>query len=250
MIDYTSKLTKAALGASSKGKVDAGLREYMLSVYNYMAMALVVTGVTAFMTSTVDPIARLMFNFSEFGHVTGYTGFGFLVMISPIGIAWYFFSGALKMDVQRSKLMLWVYSALTGMSLSIITFTYTGESIARTFFICASLFGAMSIYGYSTKRDLTSMGSFLVMGMIGLLIASLVNMFMHSSAMYFATSVLGVLIFTGLIAWDAQRLKSMYFMVGGGEMGKRMAVVGAFSSYLNFINLFLYLLRFFGDRRS
>lgn len=250
MIDYTTKLTKSALGARSKGKVDAGLREYMLSVYNYMAMALVVTGISAFLTSTIDPIARLMFNFSEFGHPTGTTMLGMLVMLSPIGIAWYFFSGAMKMDIKHSKLMLWIYASLTGMSLSVITFTYTEASIARTFFICASLFGAMSIYGYSTKRDLTSMGSFLVMGMIGLLIASVVNMFMNSSAMYFATSVLGVLIFTGLIAWDAQRLKSMYFMVGGGEMGKKMAVVGAFSSYLNFINLFLYLLRFFGDRRN
>lgn len=250
MIDYTSKMKKASTYDSSTAKVNAGLREYMLSVYNYMAMALAVTGISAFITMNVDPVARLMFNFSEYGHITGTTLFGMLIMISPIGIAWYFFSGAAKMDVERSRLMLWVYAGLTGMSLSSLGFIYTGTSIARTFFICASMFGAMSIYGYTTKRDLTSMRSFLTMGVIGLLLASLLNMFMGSPAIYFATSILGTIIFTGLIAWDAQRIKSMYFMVGGGEMGRKMAVVGAFSLYLDFINLFLYLIRFFGVRRD
>ena len=248
MMDYTVKTHKSSARANTK--VDAGLRAYMLSVYNYMAMALVVTGISAFLTMNVDPIARLMFNFSEYGHVTGTTGFGMLIMLSPIGIAWYFFSGAAKMDVSRSKMILWIYAALTGMSLASLGFIYTGTSIARTFFITASVFGAMSLYGYTTKRDLTSIGSFLVMGMIGVLLASIVNMFMNSPAIYFATSILGTLIFTGLIAWDAQRIKGMYFTVGGGEMGRRMAVVGAFSLYLNFINLFLFLLRFLGVRRD
>ena len=248
MIDYTAKIRSG--GDKSTAKVNAGLREYMLSVYNYMAMALVVTGVSAFLTMNTDPIARLMFNFSEYGHVTGTTGLGMLITLSPIGIAWYFFSGAAKMDVNRSKMILWIYAALTGMSLASLGFIYTGASIARTFFITASVFGAMSIYGYATKRDLTSMGSFLVMGMIGVLLASIVNMFMNSPAIYFATSILGTLIFTGLTAWDAQRIKGVYFMVGGGEMGKRMAVVGAFSLYLNFINLFLFLLRFLGVKRD
>ena len=215
-----------------------------------MATALVMTGVSAYLTMNVDFLARIMFTFSEYGHVTGTTGFGMLIMLSPIGIAWYFFSGAAKMDVERSKLMLWIYAGLTGMSLASLGFIYTGTSIARTFFITASVFGAMSLYGYTTKRDLTSMGSFLVMGMIGVLLASLVNMFMHSPAIYFATSILGTLIFTGLIAWDAQKIKSMYFAVGGGEMGRRMAVVGAFSLYLDFINLFLFLIRFLGVRRD
>ncbi len=247
MADYTAKIRSAA---RSTDKVDAGLRAYMLSVYNYMAMALVVTGVSAFLTMNVDFLSRIMFNFSEYGHVTGTTGFGMLIMLSPIGIAWYFFSGAAKMDVERSKLMLWIYAGLTGMSLASLGYIYTGTSIARTFFITASVFGAMSLYGYTTKRDLTSMGSFLVMGMIGVLLASLVNMFMGSPAIYFATSVLGTLIFTGLIAWDAQRIKGMYFMTGGGEMGRRMAVVGAFTLYLDFINLFLFLIRFMGVRRD
>lgn len=250
MMNYTTKTKTSGVYDHSASKVDVGLREYMLSVYNYMAMALVVTGISAFLTVNVDPIARLMFNFSEYGQMTGTTMLGMIVMISPVGIAWYFFSGAAKMDVSRSKMMLWIYAGLTGMSLASLGFVYTGASIARTFFICASMFGAMSIYGYTTKRDLTAMGSFLMMGVIGLLIASIVNMFMNSSAISFATSILGTIIFTGLIAWDAQRIKSMYFMVGGGEMGKRMAVVGAFSLYLDFINLFLYLIRFFGVRRE
>ena len=247
MINYTAKIRTAE---GSRAKVDMGLRAYMLSVYNYMATALVMTGVSAYLTMNVDFLARIMFTFSEYGHVTGTTGFGMLIMLSPIGIAWYFFSGAAKMDVERSKLMLWIYAGLTGMSLASLGFIYTGTTIARTFFITASVFGAMSLYGYTTKRDLTSMGSFLVMGMIGVLLASLVNMFMHSPAIYFATSILGTLIFTGLIAWDAQKIKSMYFAVGGGEMGRRMAVVGAFSLYLDFINLFLFLIRFLGVRRD
>lgn len=246
-MNYTTKIRSATI---SKSSVDAGLRSYMLSVYNHMAMALVVTGVTAFLTMNVDFLARLMFNFSEHGYVAGTTGFGMLVMLSPIGIAWYFFSGAARMDIERAKLMLWIYAALTGMSLSSLGFVYTGTSIARTFFITASVFGAMSLYGYTTKRDLTSMGSFMMMGMIGVLIASLVNMFMHSPAIYFVTSILGTLIFIGLIAWDSQKIKGIYFMTGGGKMAQRMSIVGAFTLYLDFINLFLFLIRFLGVKRD
>jgi FtsH-binding integral membrane protein len=136
------------------------------------------------------------------------------------------------------------------MSLSSLGFIYTGTSIARTFFITSSVFGAMSIYGYSTKRDLTSFGSFMVMGMFGLLIVSVVNMFLNSSAIFFVTSILGVFIFMGIIAWNTQKMKATYYAVGGGEMGQRMAVVSAFSAYLDFINLFLYMIRFFGTRRD
>jgi uncharacterized protein len=246
MIDYTTQMKTSAADRA----VDQGLRQYMLKVYNYMALALGVTGVSAFLTMTVPFLSRLMFNFSEYGHITGTTFIGLVIMFSPIGIAWYFFSNAMNSSVEKSQIMLWVYSALTGMSLASLGFIYTGESIARTFFICSGVFGAMSIYGYTTKRDLTSMGSFMVMGMIGLLVASLVNMFMQSAAIYFATSLLGVIIFTGIIAWNTQRLKSTYFAVGGGEMGQRMAVVSAFSLYLDFLNLFLYLIRFFGVRKD
>ncbi len=246
MTDYTKSMNASA----STKTMDLGLREYMLKVYNYMAAALAITGVAAFVTMSVDPITRMMFNFTPYGQVTGLTGLGWLVTLSPIGIALYFFSNAMRMDVSRARLMLWIYAGLTGMSLATLGFMYTGESLARTFFICASVFGAMSLYGYTTKRDLTSFGSFMTMGMFGLMIVMVVNMFMHSPAIYFATSFLGVAIFMGIIAWNTQKMKMTYYSVGGGEMGQRMAVVSAFSLYLDFINLFLYLLRFFGVRRD
>ena len=246
MIDYT----KTNYSTAQVKGFDAGLREYMLKIYNYMAIALVVTAVTGYATLSIEPLTQLMFNFSPSGQLIGQTGFGWLVMLSPIGIAFYFFSGAGRMDIEKSKMLLWVYAGLTGMALSSIGFLYTGESIGQSFFITAGTFAAMSLYGYTTQRDLTSMGSFLIMGVMGLIIASLANMFFQSSAVHFATSLLGVAIFMGLIAWDTQKLKHMYYSTGGGELGQRMAVMGAFSLYLDFINLFLYMLRFFGNRRD
>lgn len=244
MIDYTKAFSE------SKRGFDAGLREYMLSIYNYMALALVVTAVAAYATLSFEPLTRLMFQFGPAGQFMGSTGFGTLIMFAPLGIVLYFFWGAGKMKLETAKTMLWAYSALTGMSLASLAFVYTGESIARTFFVCSGTFAAMSIYGYTTKRDLTSMGSFLVMGLIGLILASVVNIFMQSSAIYFITSIVGIGIFMGLIAWDTQKLKDIYFRVGGGEQGKKMAVLGAFSLYLDFINLFIYLLRFMGVRKG
>merc|ERR1712046_168949 len=170
---------------------------------------------------------------------------GTIIMVSPILIALTFFWGFANLELQNAKILFWVYSTLTGLSLSSLGFIYTGESIARTFFICASTFGAMSIYGYSTKRDLTSMGSFMVMGLFGLIISSIVNIFLRSSALYFITSLLGIIIFIGLIAWDTQRIKSYYYSAGGGENGEKMAILGSFILYLDFINLFLYMIRFF-----
>lgn len=234
MIDYT----KTFSSATQRG-YDAGLREYMLKIYNYMAAALGVTAVMAFVTLNFEPLTRLMFQ----------SGFGMLIMLAPVGIALYFFSGIGRMTVDTARVLFWVYAALTGMSLSSLGLMYTGESIVRTFFICASVFGAMSLYGYTTQKDLTSFGSFLMMGMFGLLLASLVNLFLKSPAIYFVTSLIGVGIFTGLIAWNTQRLKAMYYNIGGGEMGQKMAIMGAFSLYLDFINLFLYMIRFFGTSK-
>ena len=245
MIDYTKTYSQS----EAKG-FDAGLRQYMLKIYNNMAIALVVTAIAAVATVSVEPIARLMFEFSPSGQLMGSTGIGMLVMLSPIAIAFYFFWGLGTMNTQTAQTLLWVYSALTGMSLASLGFIYTGESIARTFFICSATFAAMGLYGYSTERDLTSMGSFLVMGMIGLVLASLVNIFFQSPAIYFVTSILGVGIFVGLIAWDTQKLKNMYYATGGGEAGQKMAIMGAFTLYLDFINLFIYLLRFFGVRKD
>ncbi|MEY4463587.1 MAG: inner membrane protein YbhL [Pseudomonadota bacterium] len=236
MIDYTKTLT-----ATSKNKTfDEGLRKYMLKVYNYMALALLLTGVAAVTTISVEPLYNLMFQ----------TGFGTIIMFAPLGIALYFFMGFGRMSLQTAQVLFWVYAALTGMSLAYLALVYTGASIARTFFICSSVFGAMSLYGYSTSKDLTSMGSFFAMGLIGLIIASLVNLFLKSSALSFATSLIGIVVFMGLIAWDTQKIKAMYYTAGNDEVGQKLSIMAAFTLYLDFINLFLYLMRFLGNRRD
>lgn len=243
MIDYTKSFVK------DKGSFDEGLRNYMLKIYNFMAIGLLVTGVFAFSTLNFPPLASLMFNIGPNGEFMGTSGFGMLISFAPLGIAIYFFMGLGRMSVNTAQTFFWVYAAVMGMSLSYLGLVYTGQSLARTFFICAAVFGAMSLYGYSTKSDLTSMGSFLIMGLIGLIVVSLVNIFLRSPAIDFATSFIGIAIFMGLTAWDTQKLKTIYYSSGGGEMGQKMAVMGAFTLYLDFINLFLYMLRFFGDRK-
>ncbi len=243
MIDYTKSFVK------DKGGFDEGLRNYMLKIYNFMAMGLVVTGIFAFSTLNFPPLAALMFNIGPNGEFIGTSGLGMLISFAPLGIAIYFFMGLGRMSVNTAQTLFWVYAAVMGMSLSYLGLVYTGQSLARTFFICASVFGAMSIYGYTTKTDLTSMGSFLIMGLIGIIVVSLVNIFLRSPAIDFATSFIGIAIFMGLTAWDTQKLKTIYYNSGGGEMGQKMAVLGAFTLYLDFINLFLYMLRFFGDRK-
>ncbi len=245
MIDYTKAFTRESVTG-----FDVGLREYMVKIYSYMAMALMVTAAAGFATVTFEPLTRLMFDFSPTGHVSGYSGFGYLIIFAPLFLGFYFFGNVARLDVSKSQMLLWIYAGLTGMSLSTLSFVYTGESIVRVFFICSSTFAAMSIYGYSTKRDLTALGSFLIMGVFGLIITSLVNMFIGSGMVYFMTSVLGLAIFIGLVAYDTQKLKSIYYATGGGEMGQRMAVYGAFNLYLDFINLFIYMLRLLGVRRS
>lgn len=244
MIDYT----KAFATKDNKG-FDEGLRNYMLKIYNFMAMALVLTGIMALGTLNFPPLMNLMYNIGPNGEFMGSSVPGIIITFAPLVIAIYFFMGMGRMSVQKAQTLFWVYAGLMGMSLSSLGLIYTGQSLVRTFFICAAVFGSMSIYGYTTKRDLTSMGSFFIMGLIGLIIVSLVNIFLQSPAIDFATSFIGVAIFMGLTAWDTQKLKTMYYSSGGGEMGQKMAILGAFTLYLDFINLFLYLLRFFGDRR-
>lgn len=245
MIDYT----RAYSGGVHKS-IDEGLRAYMLRIYNLMAMALFITAVAGTATFSLEPLARLMFNFSPNGYVIGQTPIGLLVNVAPIGIALYFFWGIGRLDISTAQTLFWVYAVLVGMSLSALGYIYTGESLVSSFFITASAFAAMSIYGHITQRDLTSLGSLLIMGLWGIIISSLVNIFLGSPAIHFATSVLGVGIFMGLIAWDTQKLKHIYYSSGGGELGQKLAVVGAFTLYLDFINLFLYVLRFFGNRRK
>ena len=244
MIDYT----KAFATKDNKG-FDEGLRSYMLKIYNFMAMALILTGIMAMGTLNFPPLMNLMYNIGPNSEFMGSSMPGIIITFAPLGIAIYFFMGMGRMSVQKAQTLFWVYAGLMGMSLSSLGLIYTGQSLVRTFFICAAVFCSMSIYGYTTKRDLTSMGSFLIMGLIGLIIVSLINIFLQSPAIDFATSFIGVAIFMGLTAWDTQKLKSMYYSSGGGEMGQKMAILGAFTLYLDFINLFLYLLRFFGNRR-
>lgn len=244
MIDYTKQFA-----ATSNKSYDEGLREYMLKIYNYMALAILLTGLMAWGTLNFAPLTYLMYEVTPAGQIVGQSTLGMIFTFAPLGIAIFFFMGIGRMSIQTAMIMFWAYAAMMGMSLSHLGIIYTGQSIAKTFFISSSVFAGMSIYGYTTKRDLTSMGSFLIMGLIGLIIVTLVNIWLQSPAIEFATSFIGVAIFMGLTAWDTQKLKSIYYQTGGGEMGQKMAIVGAFSLYLDFINLFLYLLRFFGDRR-
>ena len=245
MIDYTRAF---ASKRDSKG-FDAGLRSYMLKIYNYMALGLLLTGVMAFGTLNFPPLMNLMYDFGPNGELLGRSMMGTIIFYAPLGIAIYFFMGIGRMSASTAQTVFWIYAGLMGMSLSSLGLAYTGQSLARTFFVTSAVFGSMSLYGYTTKKDLTSMGSFMYMGLIGLIVVMLINYFLQSSAVDFAISFIGVIIFMGLTAWDTQKLKAMYYASGGGEMGQKTAIIGAFTLYLDFINLFLFLLRFLGDRR-
>ncbi len=238
--------------AQATPAIDAGLRDYMLKVYNYMASGLALTGLVAYMLFQATAVT------GPTGDIVGLTGLGntlyngpmmWIVALAPLGVVMYMSFGIRSMSASRAQTMFWVFAFLMGLSLSTIFLTYTQASIARVFFITATTFGAMSIYGYTTKRDLTAMGSFLFMGLIGIIIASIVNIFMQSSMMYFVISVLGVLIFVGLTAYDTQKIKNMYMAYDSGEVSAKKAIMGALTLYLDFINLFIMLLRLFGARR-
>ena len=199
--------------AQATQAIDVGLRDYMLKVYNYMASGLALTGLVAYMlfqaTAVTGPTGDIV-GLTSLG-VSLYTGpMMWVVALAPLGVVMYMSFGIRNMSASRAQTMFWVFAFLMGLSLSTIFLTYTQASIARVFFITATTFGAMSIYGYTTKRDLTAMGSFLFMGLIGIIIASIVNIFMQSGMMYFVISVLGVLIFVGLTAYDTQKIKNMY----------------------------------------
>jgi FtsH-binding integral membrane protein len=232
--------------------VDQGLRSYMLRVYNYMGIGLVVTGLVAYFTYTASFI-------EQGGRIVGLTSLGsallgsplqWVVMIAPLAFVLVLSFGITKLSVPMTQLLFWVFAAVMGLSLASIFAVYTGGSIAKVFFISAATFGAMSLYGYTTKRDLTQIGSFLIMGLIGVVIASIVNIFLHSSGLSFAISIVGVLVFVGLTAWDTQKIKESYNVGFGAEVLAKGAIMGALSLYLDFINLFLMLLRLFGNQRN
>ena len=231
--------------------MDEGLRAYMLKVYNYMATGILLTGIVSLITfkMAVVSVTGTGIVLTGFGNAIYNSALMWVVMLAPLAIVFYMSFGINKMGFAKAQTLFWVYAGLMGLSLSSILLVYTGASIARVFFITAATFGAMSIYGYTTKRDLTKFGSFLMMGLIGIIIASLVNIFMKSSMMYFVISVLGVLIFVGLTAYDTQKIKNMYVASDSGELMGKKAVMGALTLYLDFINLMIMLLRLFGQRR-
>ena len=232
--------------------MDEGLRAYMLKVYNFMASGIFLTGIIAllsFKLSVVTDASGSITGFTSIGNTLFFSGLKWIVMLAPLGIVFYMSFGIKKMSASKAQTVFWVFAALMGLSLSWILLVYTGASVARVFFTTSATFGAMSIYGYTTKRDLTKLGSFLMMGLIGIIIASVVNIFMKSTMMYFVISILGVLIFVGLTAYDTQKIKNMYLASDSGEIMGKKAVMGALTLYLDFINLFIMLLRLFGQRR-
>ena len=247
-----NKQTSSARSSASAAIIDEGLRAYMLKVYNYMGSGVLLTGVIALMffkmavvTSGTGEIVGL----TNFRNTIYASGLKWVIMLAPLGVVLYMSFGIAKMSAAKAQTTFWVFAALMGASLSSIFLMYTGASITRVFFITAGTFGAMSIYGYTTKKDLTKLGSFLMMGLFGIIIASVVNIFMKSTMMYFVISILGVLIFVGLTAYDTQKIKNMYMASDSGELMGKKAVMGALTLYLDFINLFIMLLRLFGQRR-
>ena len=229
--------------------VDAGLRAFMLGVYNKMGLGLVVSAGLAWATASVAPVRDALFVVSD-GRLTGYTPVGMILAFAPLvlllGSAFLVRSASPRM----ASLLYWSVVALIGASLGAVALRYTGQSLASTFLITAAAFGALSLYGYTTKRDLSGIGTFLIMGVIGLLIAGVVNIFLQSSMLMLAISGIGVLIFAGLTAYDTQRLKLTYHQLGGDQAAMGSATsFGALSLYLDFINLFQFLLVFLGQRR-
>jgi FtsH-binding integral membrane protein len=232
--------------------IDQDLRAYMLKVYNYMGIGLVVTGLVAYFTYTLSFV-------EEAGRIVGVTSLGnalynsplqWVVMLAPLAFVLVLSFGINKLSPAMTQVLFWVFAAVMGLSLASIFAVYTGGSIAKVFFISAAMFGGMSLYGYTTKRDLTKIGSFLVMGLWGLIIASIVNIIWPSGALGFAISIVGVVVFLGLTAWDTQKIKESYSEGMGAEYETKGAVMGALSLYLDFINLFLMLLRLFGQQRN
>ena len=223
---------------------DAGLRSYMLSIYNYMASGVLLTGIIALLFAPYAQDTLI----SQSGR--GLSGLGWIVTLAPLGFVMAMSFGVNRMQSSTLKLLFWGFAAIMGLSMSTIFIAYTGVSIAQTFFAVTAAFLGLSLYGYTTKRDLSGMGTFLIMGVVGLIVAMVINMFLQSSAMAFAISAIGVLIFAGLTAYDTQKLKSMYaYVSGNGEMMAKSVVMGALTLYLDFINMFQFLLSFMGDRR-
>jgi Integral membrane protein, interacts with FtsH len=247
MADLRNYQARMASGARAGAVIDEGLRAYMIRVYNLMAIGLAITGLAA--------LAAYNFAFADgqltaFGQAIYLSPLRWVIIFAPLALVFFMSFRIGSLSVPAAQTTFWIYAALMGLSLSTIFLVYTGESITRVFFITAASFGALSLYGYTTQRDLSGMGSFLIMGLFGIIIASLVNIFLASSALQFAVSVIGVLIFAGLTAYDTQRIKEMYYEGDSTLVAGRKAIMGALTLYLDFINLFMFLLQFFGNNRE
>ena len=229
--------TTATVGVPRAAR-DAGLRSYMLSVYNYMASGVLLTGIVALLFATSGLAAQVLV-----------TPLRWLIILAPLGFVMAMSFGLNKMKTSTLQALFWSFAVAMGLSMSSIFLVYTGMSIAQTFFAVAAGFAGLSLYGYTTKRDLSGMGTFLIMGVVGLLVAMLINLFLQSTAMMLAISAIGVLLFAGLTAYDTQRIKSMYAYVAGSDMMGKVVIMGALSLYLDFINMFMFLLSFMGNRR-
>jgi len=247
MSDFRNYQPRAVPAGHADAAIDQGLRAYMIKVYNLMGLGLVITGLAAWgafqMAVTGDG------QLTAFGQLIYASAFRWVVILAPLAAVFFLSFRIQSMSVAAAQTTFWVYAGLVGLSLSTIFLVYTGTSITQTFFATAAAFGALSLYGYTTKRDLTPVGSFLVMGVFGLIIAMLINIFLQSSALAFAISAIGVLVFAGLTAYDTQRIKEMYFEGDDVLVAGRKAIMGALQLYLDFINLFMFLLQFMGDRR-
>ena len=229
---------RMSLAQAQDAQIDVGLRKYMLSVYNYMASGIALTGIVAALVAQSDTALQLIFG----------TPLRWVVFLAPLGLVFFVSARINKMSAAAAQMTFWIFAALMGLSLASIFIAYTNTSIARVFFITAGTFAGMSLYGYTTKRDLSGWGSFLFMGLIGIIIASVVNIFLASSALHFVISVIGVLVFVGLTAYDTQSIRNMYSEIDHAEVQDKKAIIGALRLYLDFINLFLMLLHLFGSR--
>jgi FtsH-binding integral membrane protein len=234
----TTAVPRAATGAR-EAAFDAGLRSYMLSVYNYMVSAVLLSGIVAMLFANSGAAPALL----------GNPILRFVLMLAPLGVVMWLSFGINRISETTAKMLFWAYAVLMGVSLSSILLVFTGTSVAQAFFAAAASFAGLSLFGYTTKKSLSGLGTFFIMGVFGLMIAMLINMFVQSSAMSLLISVVGVVLFAGLTAYDTQRIKSSYFAVRGTEFAGKSAVMGALQLYLDFINMFMFLLRIMGSRR-
>jgi FtsH-binding integral membrane protein len=216
---------------------DAGLRSYMLSIYNYMASGVLITGIVA-----------LLFANSGLAEQVLVTPLRWVIMLAPLAFVMVLSFGINRLSTSTAQMLYWAFAVVMGLSMSSIFLVFTGASIAQTFFATAAAFAGLSLYGYTTKRDLSGFGTFLIMGVVGILIASLLNLFLQSSALQLVISIVGVLVFAGLTAYDTQKLKSMYAYVAGTDMMGKAVIMGALNLYLDFVNMFTFLLNFMGSR--